>query len=587
MPKGIPYIISNEAAERFSFYGMKAALAIFLARYLGVLGGEDMSETKATSYVAFFTGAVYFTPLLGALIADTFFGKYRTIMTLSIVYCLGHFSLALMGIGGVVQVWLLAGLGLIALGAGGIKSCVSAHVGDQFGKNNQHLLTKVFNIFYFSINFGAVISNILIPWVLKWHGPHLAFGIPGILMALATLFFWMGRRKFIHVPAHPERFVDELTSREGINAILKLAPLILFIAMFWCLFDQTASTFVFQAEKMDRSFFGFEVLPSQIQAVNPFLILVLIPLFTFVVYPLVDRLSPFTPLRKIGAGLFIMVGSFVVVALAQEAIDRGETPHVAWQLLSYLILTSAEIMISIVGLEFFYTQAPRRMKSLMMGIFLLSVFIGNTFTGIVNSYIEIPTVPVAAQTHAGYDGQQGTLDDLTLDGDRIESAAADQLATLAEQVKSIYAETEEFPAELGGLPQDPWGRPFRYHRPHSGEARISSDGPDGEPKTRWDLGVTLTEKDVEAEEGTWLYREKRRRGEADADAPSEPLATTYTAGGGAKLEGAAYFWFFTKLMLLTAILFVPYALLYRERNYLQGENEENLDEEMEAAAETR
>ena len=90
MPGGIPFIISNEAAERFSFYGMKAALAIFLANYLGVLGGSNLSESQATSYVSYFNGAVYLTPLLGALIADTFFGKYRTIITLSVVYCLGQ-----------------------------------------------------------------------------------------------------------------------------------------------------------------------------------------------------------------------------------------------------------------------------------------------------------------------------------------------------------------------------------------------------------------------------------------------------------------------------------------------------------------
>ena len=140
-PPGIPYIIANEAAERFSFYGMKAALAIFLANYLGILGGDNYSETKATVVVSWFNTAVYLTPLLGALIADTFFGKYRTIMTLSIVYCLGHLCLALMGIGGFVQLWLLSGLGLISLGAGGIKPCVSAHVGDQFGTGNQHLIT--------------------------------------------------------------------------------------------------------------------------------------------------------------------------------------------------------------------------------------------------------------------------------------------------------------------------------------------------------------------------------------------------------------------------------------------------------------
>ncbi len=578
MPSGIPFIISNEAAERFSFYGMKAALAVFLAHYFGVLGGDNMSEAKATSYVAFFTGAVYLTPLFGALIADAFFGKYRTIITLSIVYCLGHLCLAFMGVGGAVELWLLAGLGLIAIGAGGIKPCVSAHVGDQFGKNNSHLLPRIFNIFYFSINTGAVLSNLLIPWILKWHGPHWAFGIPGVLMALATLFFWMGRRQFAHIPAAGRPFLNEIASREGRNAIAKLLPLVAFVGVFWCLFDQTSSMFVFQAERMDRTFlagtrFEFEVLPSQIQAFNPFLILVLIPIFSLVIYPLFGKVFRLTPLRKIGIGLAIMVGSFTVAALAQEAIDRGETPHVSWQLLAYLILTSAEIMVSIVCLEFFYTQAPKRMKSMMMAIFLSSVFIGNGVTALVNIAIQIPTVELNETAHPGFDGAANTDDDLTKADKTITSPVADHLQKAADRITAAYREDEKFPLALDGLPDDPWGNPLRYQYDHVGKVRVLSNGPDGEPMTRWDLGVTLTEKSNREEEGTWLYEAKRARGmlEATGDDPSNPLTTRYTAGGGSRLEGAAYYWFFTKLMLVTAILFVPFAMLYKTRTYLQGD----------------
>ena len=231
----------------------------------------------------------------------------------------------------------------------------------------------------------------LIPWVLKWHGPHLAFGIPGILMALATIFFWMGREKFAHIPAKGSSFLGELFSKEGLSVIGKLIPLVIFVGVFWSLFDQTASRLVFQAERMNREIFGLEILPSQIQAANPFLILVLIPLFTFILYPLIGKVIKVTPLRKIGAGLALMALAFAVVSLSQEAIDRGETPHVGWQLLAYLILTSAEVMVSIVALEFFYTQAPRKMKSLMMAIFLSSVSIGNFFTGFVNQKIQIET----------------------------------------------------------------------------------------------------------------------------------------------------------------------------------------------------
>jgi len=580
MPPGIPFIISNEAAERFSFYGMKAALAIFLANYLGVLGGANMSEAKATEWVSYFNAAVYLTPLLGALIADSFFGKYRTIITLSIIYCLGHLCLAFMGVNGVVQAWLLAGLGLIALGAGGIKPCVSAHVGDQFGRSNQHLLTKIFNIFYFSINAGAVISNLLIPWVLKWHGPHWAFGIPGVLMALATIFFWMGRKKFAHIPAAGRPFLKELISPEGLSAIGKLLPLVGFVGVFWCLFDQTASTLVFQAERMNRSFFGlFEVLPSQIQAFNPFLILVLIPLFTYLIYPFIEKHIKLTPLRKIGAGLVIMVASFVVVSVAQEAIDRGETPHVAWQLLAYLILTTAEILVSIVCLEFFYTQAPPRMKSMMMAIFLTSVFVGNMATGLVNNYIQIPSVdvPVAA-AHHGFDGKAGTQDDIIHQPDSLDSAVSAELATAANRVEQAFLADGALPQTLADLPTDPWGNPIRYQLVHKSKARVLSSGPDAKPKTQWDLGITLEIPGSETEDpGTWLYQEKVRRGlitetpPTDSTATATSLSRTYTAGGGLRLEGAAYFWFFTKLMAITAILFIPFSLLYRTRTYLQDE----------------
>ena len=589
MPSGIPYIISNEAAERFSFYGMKAALAVFLANYLGVLGGESMSEAKATAYVSFFNSAVYLTPLLGALIADIFFGKYRTIITLSIVYCLGHLALAFMGMAGMVQFWLLAGLGLIALGAGGIKPCVSAHVGDQFGKNNRHLITKIFNLFYLSINFGAVISNLAIPIVLKWAGPHWAFGIPGILMALATVTFWMGRHKFVHIPPHGSAFSRELFSRDGLTAIGKLVPLFLFVAIFWCLFDQTANTLVFQAEKMNRQLLDFsfmpealrqiEVLPSQIQAANPFLILILIPVFSWFIYPKVENIIPLTPLRKIGTGLFLMVVSFAVISYAQEAIDLGKTPSVWWQLLAYLIFTSAEILISIVCLEFAYTQSPRKMKSFVMGIFLLSVFAGNALTGIINTYIQIPQIALqTAMPHPGHDGQAGTPDDLTLTAEgAILSPVYEQLKQSAAAIQSIYLIKKSFPTTSSGSAalssiHDPWGTPLRYTVISSSSARISSDGPDKSPKTQWDLGVILTHRNAEADiPGTWLYREKKRLGMLD-EIPENTsillLKTSYYAGGQTKLEGAAYFWFFTKLMLITAIVFIPFSIFYRPKSYL-------------------
>jgi POT family proton-dependent oligopeptide transporter len=136
MPRAIPYVISNELAERFSFYGAKAVLIVFMTRYLLGPGGlaAPMSDAEAKSVYHLFTAAAYFTPLIGAVLADWLFGKYRVIMSLSIVYCLGHLALAL----DETRTGLLMGLSLIALGAGGIKPLVTAHLTDQFGTKNQH-----------------------------------------------------------------------------------------------------------------------------------------------------------------------------------------------------------------------------------------------------------------------------------------------------------------------------------------------------------------------------------------------------------------------------------------------------------------
>ncbi|MEC9465304.1 MAG: POT family MFS transporter, partial [Myxococcota bacterium] len=386
MPKGIPYIVTNEAAERFSFYGMKAILVIFMTKYMMDSSGaaDHMTAEEAQGYYHLFTSAVYFFPIIGALIADALFGKYRTILALSVVYCLGHLALAL----DETRMGLMVGLALIAIGSGGIKPCVSAHVGDQFGKKNQHLLEPVFRYFYFAINFGAFASSLLTPLLLAEYGPHLAFGVPGVLMLVATILFWMGRNTFIHIPAGGMDFVRETFSAEGLSSVAKLSIIFAFVAMFWALFDQTGSAWVLQADRMDRNFMGIDWLPSQIQAINPIMIMAFIPIFGLVVYPAINKIFPLTPLRKISIGFFLTVPSFLIPGWIEMQLDAGVQVNIVWQLLSYVIITAAEVFVSITCLEFAYTQAPKKMKSLVMACFLLSVSLGNIFTSAVNFFIQ-------------------------------------------------------------------------------------------------------------------------------------------------------------------------------------------------------
>lgn len=382
MPPGIPYIIGNEAAERFSFYGMRAILVVFMTQYLRDASGglAPMSEAEASTWYHLFLTSNYFFPVFGAIIADAFFGKYRTIFWLSLVYCGGHLALALDD----TRLGLGTGLLLIAVGAGGIKPCVSANVGDQFGQTNQHLLSRAFGWFYFSVNFGSFFSILLIPWVLEHHSPNLAFGIPGILMGLATLIFWLGRYKFVHIPPAGKSFLRENFNREGWAAIGRLAIIFAFVAVFWSLWDQSGGRWVLQGTKMDLNFAGIEWLPSQIQAVNAIMILAFIPLFQYVIYPAIDRVFPLNPLRKIGLGIFVSGLSFIISAWIESRITAGEVPNIGWQLPAYALLTAAEIMVSITALEFAYTQAPKRMKSVIMSLYLLSISAGNLITAAVN-----------------------------------------------------------------------------------------------------------------------------------------------------------------------------------------------------------
>ena len=611
MPTGISHIIGNEAAERFSFYGMKAILAVFFTQYLFLMDGQNgtpMSEAKSAELVHLFNGAFYLTPLIGALLADGLFGKYRVIIWLSVIYCAGHAALALMGQFGNSESWMFGGLVLIALGAGGIKPCVSAHVGDQFGPKNSRLLPRVFNWFYFSINLGAFASMLLTPWLLEWYGPHWAFGVPGILMAIATFVFWLGRKRFAHVPAGGTNFLKEVFSKDGLFAIFKLAPVYLFVAIFWALFDQTGSTWIFQSQDMDRNFLGFNWLPSQIQSLNSVFVLTFIPLFAFFIYPAVEKFWPLSPLRKIGIGLILMTAAFILVSFIQERIDAGERPNIAWQIGAFALLTASEILVSIVALEFAYTQSPKTMKSLIMCFYLAAVAVGNFLVAGVNHYIRIPSaaeeqlseailrLPVDWQKDPrtivlpGYDGSD-------LDGTFVRRLTKDAPVPLEVPGQKILnqasgaitaAATETFPDQASGNKllssfKDHWGRPLKYLVLNSTTVRIWSRGADGKWNTKWDIGIIIEKSAPEPEpkpswldklrpSDTWLSHRKKELGirpEMAAGGAGEQFRKTTFSGGQVRLQGATYFWFFSALMAATALLFIPFAILYRPKSYLQ------------------
>ena len=219
--------------------------------------------------------------------------------------------------------------------------------------------------------------------------------MPGLFMIAATDL--LDGHKFAHI-LPTGSILQRNLSLSNLKIIRNLLIIYIPILMFWALYDQSSSAWILQAEKMDLSFpgfglslFGYTIIPddfkllaSQTHIFNPFLILLFIPLFNYVIYPLINKVYRLTALRKIGIGMFLTAVSFLMIALIESWIVKGHTPHVWWQFLAYIILTSAEVMVSITCLEFSYAQAPKRLKSLIMATFYLSVTGGNLFTSAIN-----------------------------------------------------------------------------------------------------------------------------------------------------------------------------------------------------------
>ncbi len=475
LPRQIPYIIGNEGCERFSFYGMRNILTPFLMSslllYLPVAERAGIAKDVFHTFVI----GVYFFPLLGGWISDRFFGKYHTVLWMSLVYCAGHACLAMFE---AHRPGFYFGLGLIALGSGGIKPLVSAFVGDQFDQTNKHLARVVYDAFYWIINFGSFFASLLMPIILRTEGPRWAFGIPGILMFIATVIFWSGRRKYVVVPptasdphgflrvvrtalmspsiargrpglilavtgftlavlvlawfgaedfviavlvalglvigfggagaamqlerarrVHPDDAVD------GVRAVLRVLVLFAIVTPFWSLFDQKASTWIIQGGAMvmphDRWWWpGWLVRePAQMQALNPVLVMLLIPFNNLVVYPFLRRFGiEVGALGRMGSGLVFAGLAWIIAALLQLHIDQGEAVSIAWQVAPYALLTLGEVLVSATGLEFAYSQAPPKMKGVIMSFWLLSVSYGNLWVLITNAAVrnEAVTRSIAA-----------------------------------------------------------------------------------------------------------------------------------------------------------------------------------------------
>ncbi|XP_055598577.1 peptide transporter family 1-like [Uranotaenia lowii] len=358
-PKSIFFIISNEFSERFNYYGMRTVLALYLTQKL------NNDDDTATVIYHVFTSLAYFFPMMGAILADSWMGKFKTILYLSMVYCIGS---VLITLGAIPSFNLPAtsmtviGLLLIAVGSGGIKPCVSAFGGDQFKLPEQAIqLAKFFSLFYFAINAGSLISTTVTP-ILR-EDVHcfndadcypLAFGIPAILMIFSILIFVCGKSMYvIKKPAgnmvvmvfkcignalstrakekdvNPKRhWLEYAEAKYGrktvadIKVLLKILFLYIPLPVFWALFDQQGSRWTFQATRMNGEIGSFTIKPDQMQVINPLLILAFIPFFDALVYPILEKVGIKSPLQKLTFGGILAGAAFVLSGFVEIALDK-------------------------------------------------------------------------------------------------------------------------------------------------------------------------------------------------------------------------------------------------------------------------
>ncbi|XP_028248722.1 solute carrier family 15 member 1 [Parambassis ranga] len=372
-PLSIFFIVVNEFCERFSYYGMRAVLVLYFKYFL--LWDDDL----ATSIYHTFVALCYLTPILGAIVADSWLGKFKTIIYLSIVYAVGQVAMAVSAIHDITDtdrdgtpdnmtfhvVLSMVGLLLIALGTGGIKPCVAAFGGDQFGDHQEKQRRTFFSVFYLCINGGSLLSTIITPILraqdcgiyTKQKCYSLAFGVPAALMMVALLVFIVGsgmyykakpqgnimldvckcigfaiKNRYIHksnrypVREHwmdwAEEKYDKLLIAQ-IKMVLKVLFLYLPLPMFWTLFDQKGSRWTLQATTMDGNFGLLVIQPDQMQTVNPILILTLVPIMDSLIYPLIKKCGlNFTPLKRMTVGMLLAAIAFFCAAVVQLQIDR-------------------------------------------------------------------------------------------------------------------------------------------------------------------------------------------------------------------------------------------------------------------------
>ena len=435
-PRGLSTLFFTEMWERFSYYGMRALLILFMVDAVDK-GGFAMGEAEAGAIYGLYTFGVYALALPGGWIADRLLGKRVSVLWGGIIIALGHYTLVIEN-----QTTFYVGLALIAIGTGLLKPNVSAIVGDLYDDKGARR-DAGFSIFYMGINIGAFLGPILCSELAKAKGWHWGFGIAGVGMTLAIVQYVLGRRHLEGAGELPEEsrspeklaqakkglligiaafavaalaiFSLGVTVEQFANAtsyvvtalavlyfgcvigfvckgslekqrVLLIALLFVGAACFWSGFEQAGTVMnLFAEDYTDRNVFGREIAAGTLQAINPLFIIILAPVVGMLWQKLGER-SPSIGL-KFGSGLILLGVGFLVMMWASQHIDDGQV-GMRWLVACYFFHTVGELVLSPVGLSAVTKLSPERLVSQMMGTWFMGAALGNLIAGLVAGGLE-------------------------------------------------------------------------------------------------------------------------------------------------------------------------------------------------------
>ena len=384
-PKGLFVLFFTEMWERFSYYGMRAILVLYLVtQTTGDNPGLGWTSGEALALYGWYTMLVYVASIPGGWIADRLIGQKKSVLIGGLTLCLGHSILAF------EQMWAFySGLGLIIAGVGLLKPNISTMVGGLYEQGDIRR-DKGFTIFYIGINIGAFLSSLIVGYVGEVHGWHYGFGLAGIGMLLGQLVYMAGQKHLIHVgnlltktenPEEKEKYNQPLTKIE-IDRVKVLLLSFLIVIVFWGAFEQAGGLMnIYTLEKTNRVIAGMTIPASVFQSLNAAFIILL---GTSVAGYWASRSSKnkeASSLFKMAVGTMIMGTGFFFMSAASAEFDTNGSSAMYWLVLAYLFHTIGELCASPVALSFITKLAPVKYASIMMGVYFAMTGFGNKLAG--------------------------------------------------------------------------------------------------------------------------------------------------------------------------------------------------------------